>query len=185
MFKTKDIFECAKFYNTLLHRRYTITLENDFEFSFYFTSDNFFHLIGLEKLNGISCFKGKSKRAIFEQILKRKIPLKTIEEHKNYFRIINRVKYFERINKLLDRQHSKIIIDFDYDLVSDTKLLKTVFIFYAHEKSGYTHLTIGKNNTKYYPETFIYEDSKRYISGQELLNIVDIKIENMGKNKHT
>lgn len=181
MLKTKNIFECAQFYNKLLHKKYTIILENNFEFSFYFTPDNFFHLIGLGKLNDASYFKGKSKDLIFKKILKKEIPLESIEKHKNYCKIINRVKYFERIDKLLDKQRSKIIIDFDCDLVSDTKLLKTVFMFYAHEKNGYTHLTIGKDNTKYYPETFIYEDSKRYISGQELLNIGDIKIENMSK----
>ena len=179
VFKTKDIFECAQFYKTLLHKKYTITLENNFEFSFYFTPDNFFHLIGLGKLKDINYFKGKNKNLIFKKILKKEIPLESIEKHKNYCKIINRVKYFERIDKLLDKKHSKIIIDFD----SDNKLLKTVFIFYAHEKSGYTHLTIGKDNAKYYPETFIYEDSKRYISGQELLNIIDIKIEYIGKNK--
>ena len=183
VFKTKDLFECAQFYNTLLHKKYTITLEGGFQFSFYFSPDNFYHLIGLEKLNNISAFKGQSKVLIFKKLLKRQMPLKHIESHRDYPKIVNRIKFFERIDKLLDKQHSKIIIEFDSDLVQNTKLLKTVFIFYAHERSGYTHLTIGNKGGVYYPETFIYEDSKRYISGQNLLNIVDIKVEDVGKKK--
>ena len=183
VFKTKDLFECAQFYNTLLHKKYTITLEGGFQFSFFFSPDNFYHLIGLEKLNNLSAFKGQSKTVIFKKFLKRQMPLKHIEGHRDYPKIANRIRLFDRIDKLLDKQHSKLIIEFDSDLVENTKLLKTVFIFFAHERSGYTHLTIGHDEGVYYPETFIYEDSKRYINEQDLLDIVDIKVENIGKKK--
>lgn len=140
-------------------------------------------MIGLEKLSNLNDFNGLGKSRIFKKLLKKEISLKNIENHKDYHKISNRIKYFEQIDKLLDKQHSKIIINFDNSLVSNTKLLRTVFMFYAHEKSGYTHLTIGKEKEKYYPETFFHEDSKRYISGQELLNIVDIQIENINTKR--
>ena len=40
-------------------------------------------------------------------------------------------------------------------------------------------LTIGKNSKQYYPETFFYEDSNRYINEQILLDIVDISVKNL------
>ena len=182
VFKTKDVFECAQFYSTLLNKKYTITLENDFKFSFYFTPNNFYHLIGLEKLGNISAFKGKSSGLIFKKILQKEISPQIIKNHKKYGMIANRIKYFERIGDLLDKEQSKVIINFDCNLVPTTKLFNTVFIFFAHEESGYTHLTIGKDGIKYYPETFIYENSQRYVNKQDLLDITNIKIENVRKS---
>ena len=74
---------------------------------------------------------------------------------------------------------NKIIINFNKELVSDTKLDNTKFIFYKNESVGYSMLTIGKKSKQYYPETFFYEDSNRYINEQILLDIVDISVKNL------
>ena len=176
---TKNLYECAKTYNKLLHKRYTITLENNIVFSFYFTVENFFHLLGLEKIGNINEFGGKSKRVIFKMLLNGTFPIKAIQNHKRYYRLKPRVDYFESLEKLLNKQHSKIVIEFNPELVENTKLINTKYIFYAHERTGYTHLTIAKRSREYYPETFIYENSKRYISEQNLLDVLDISIEPM------
>ena len=49
-------------------------------------------------------------------------------------------------------------------------------MFFAHENTGYTHFTVAQKGNLFYPETFIYENSKRYISEQTLLDVKDIII---------
>ena len=48
--ETNNITDCAKIYNDLLGKKYTVILEDNISFSFYFTRKVFFHLLGLEKL---------------------------------------------------------------------------------------------------------------------------------------
>ena len=50
------------------------------------------------------------------------------------------------------------------------------FMFFAHENTGYTHFTVAQKGNLFDPETFIYENSKRYISEQTLLDVKDIII---------
>lgn len=177
--KTNNITDCAKIYNDLLGKKYTVILENDISFSFYFTRSSFFHLLGLEKLNGLYEFERKSKQSIYNEILSGSFPITAIENHSRYSQIVDRIIYFDSIKKHLSKQHSKLIIDFNPDLVPHCKLKNTRFMFFAHEKNGYTHFTITEKNSGYYPETFIYEDSKRYISEQILLDVKDIIIKNI------
>lgn len=49
-------------------------------------------------------------------------------------------------------------------------------MFFAHENTGYTHFTVAQKGNLFYPETFICENSKRYISEQTLLDVKDIII---------
>ena len=74
--KTNNITDCAKIYNDLLGKKYTVILENDISFSFYFTRSSFFHLLGLEKLNGLYEFERKSKQSIYNEILSGSFPIK-------------------------------------------------------------------------------------------------------------
>ena len=53
----------------------TIFLEDNISFSFYFTRKAFFHLLGLEKLNKLYEFKGKSKQIIYNEILNGTFPI--------------------------------------------------------------------------------------------------------------
>lgn len=172
--ETNNITDCAKIYNDLLGKKYTVILEGDISFSFYFTRNAFFHLLGLKKLNKLHEFKGKSKQIIYNEILNGTFPIAAIENHNQYKRIVDRIIYFDSIKKHLNKKHSKLIIDFNSDLAPGTKLKNTRFMFFAHENTGYTHLTITQKGDSFYPETFIYENSKRYISEQTLLDVKDI-----------
>lgn len=175
----ENITECAKLYETLLNKDYIFTLENNIKIKLYFSADNFYHLMGLEKLIDIEQLKGKQATKIYKQILNRNISDSIIQKSKYYYVIENRIKYFEHITDLFDFNCSnKIIVDFDVNKLSfNTKLRNTKFILYKHIENTYIHLTIG-NKSKLYPETFIIENGSQYISGQTLLDILNIEVVN-------
>ena len=180
MSPTDNIQDCAKLYNNLLNKRYYITLENGIKFEFYFTKQGFAHLLGIHKLKDIPQLRNISSEKIFKDILAGKLKHNTLKISNYYNKISDRVEHFEQILDMLDiTKSNKIIINFNKELVSDTKLDNTKFIFYKNESVGYSMLTIGKKSKQYYPETFFYEDSNRYINEQILLDIVDISVKNL------
>ena len=72
---TNNITDCAKIYNDLLGKKYTVILEDNISFSFYFTRKAFFHLLVLERLNKLYEFKGKSKQFTYNEILNGTFPI--------------------------------------------------------------------------------------------------------------
>lgn len=186
--KMKDIQECAKYYKTLMRKDYIFTLENGVVFKIFFKPSNFYHLIGLHKLKDVKQLTEhhNSLDNIYKDILSGRISVQTIENSVFYSQIKDRVEYFEKITDMLDKHKSKIIIDFDPKLIEGTELKNTEYILYRHLNSGYANLTIGKRNGNTYPETFFAEDSKRYISEQTLLDIVNIEVIDVGNgSRHT
>lgn len=182
----KNIQECAKFYETLIRKNYIFTLENDIKFTFFFKVSNFYHLIGLHKLKDIrQLVDGSlSLNKIYKNILSGELSTAVIEKSALYHKISSRVEHFEKISDMLDKNKSKIIIDFDPELIECTELQNTKYILYRHLESGYANLTLGEDKGSIYPETFFTENSKRYISEQILLDVIDIEIvENRKKEK--
>lgn len=171
------ISDCAKLYQTLLKKEYKFTLENNINFSIYFSATNFYHLLGLEKLRDIEQFKGKKPNLIYNQILNGRITDNIVFNSKYYYLIENRIKNFETLLDLLNfEKNNKIIIDFDLDKLNfKTKLTFTKYILYKRSNTDYIHLTIGLKN-KLYPETFIVETGSTYISGQTMLDILSIDV---------
>lgn len=98
----ENITECAKLYQTLLNKDYIFTLENNIKIKLYFSADNFYHLMGLEKLIDIEQLKGKQATKIYKQILSGNINDSIIQKSKYYYIIENRIKYFEHITDLFD-----------------------------------------------------------------------------------
>ena len=171
------ISECAKLYQTLLGKEYIFTLENNINFSIYFSTSNFYHLLGLEKLSDITQLKGKKPNQIYKQILSGRITDGLISNSKYYHLIESRIQYFETLSDLLNFDRSnKIIIDFDLNKLDfKTKLKFTKYILYKRSNTDYVHLTIGSKN-KLYPETFIVENGSTYVSGQTMLDILSINV---------
>ncbi len=182
----KNIQDCAKLYLNLINKRYIFSLENGIEFSVVFKSGNFAHLIGLHKLVDLNVLKKKSANLLFDEILNGTIKPSFIESSVKYYLIKNRIKYFENIFDLLNKEKTKVIVDFDKTLISgETQLDNTKYILYKIKDGGYFLLTIGNKGNGEYPETLFYEISKMYISGQNLLEISDIKIVENKKKKST
>lgn len=171
------ISECAKLYQTLLKKEYIFALENNINFSIYFSTTNFYHLLGLEKLRDIAQFKGKKPNQIYKQILNGRITDNLVSNSKYYYLIENRIKNFETLPDLLNFDRgNKIIIDFDINKLNFvSKLEFTKYILYKRSNTKYIHLTIGLKD-KLYPETFIVENGSTYVSGQTMLDILSIDV---------
>lgn len=172
-----NISECTKLYQTLLKKEYIFTLEGNIKISIYFSSANFYHLLGLEKLSDVTQLRVKKPNQVYKQILKGNISDNLISSSNYYNLIENRIKHFETILDLLSFDKSnKIILDFDMNKLNfKTKLKFTKYILYKRSNINYIHLTIGLKE-KLYPETFIVENGSKYVSGQTMLNILSIDI---------
>lgn len=183
----EDIKECAELYETLLNKDYIFTLEQGIQFKLFFKKSNFHHLLGLSKLTDVENLSLNRNTAedIYKKILKGDITSRMIENSSFYHKIKNRIVNFQNILDLLNIEKCKIIIDFDKSLLDKTNLVNTVYILYRHKNDGYVHLTLGDKGEGIYPETFFCENSKRYTSGQTLLDIVDIKILDRRKGKRS
>ena len=91
----------------MLNKRYIFSIEGNISFSIEFKKDNFHHLLGLHKLKDQQLLvirKPQNDAAkIYEKILNQEIPSKIVEQSTNYWRIENRIKYFEKIFDTLDK----------------------------------------------------------------------------------
>lgn len=185
----ENIQECAKLYKSLIGKDFIFTLGNNVKFKLYFKPSNFHHLLGLGKLTDIKGVWNGNPSNVFKEILDGQISIETIKKSTKYYKIANRVKHFEKTTDMLDKEKSKIIIDFNRDLVSGTELINTKYILYRDISlydegiGGYANLTIGEKQNKIYPETFFYEDSKKYISEQILLDIIDIEVRKSNRKR--
>ena len=174
----KDVQECAALFSKLLKKDFIFTLEGDIRFKLFFTENNFIHLLGLHKLKDISELNTKSNSAakIYKNILSGKLSVDKIQKSAFYSLIEKRIENFQEINNMLDEGKCKIIIDFDKRLIPYTDLKNTKYILYRHKNGGYVHFTMGDKGKGIYPETFFFENSKRYVTGQTLLDVKSIEV---------
>lgn len=167
--------ECVEAYQKLLGKHYILTLENGMKIEFYFAPRHFPHLIGLHYLTDtpqvIQTAKNNSA-AIYRNIRKGFITYSLLKKSKFFSKIEKRIEYFPLISGLMGQ---KIIIDFDPSKVEKTEFKARYILFKSHEL-GYLHLCLGADSKIFYPESYIYEPSKYYISEQTLLDIVHVDI---------
>lgn len=173
----ETINECARLYKTLLNKKYIFTIEHNIRFLLEFKPDNFFHLIGLEKLTDLSILQDKSPKKVFKDLCNDRILHHDIQKSNHYSKIEDRVNNFYLIKSLLNFDESnKIIIDFDKSKLDfKTKLENTKYILYRRENPFIVHLTIGSKESLY-PETYIVEKTNIYLSEQTMLDILNIEI---------
>ena len=170
-----SIQDCAKLYKTLLNKTFYFTLENNIKFKLFFKAENFVHIIGLHKLTDLKLTEQFSAKVLFKKLLNGDISNELIKNSTNYKKIQNRIYYFDNIIDMLNNKSAKIIINYDKSLVNNSKLINTKYILYKTIDECYLMLTIGKKESGEYPETLFLESTKKYISNQELLDIIDIK----------
>jgi len=168
-----SIQQCAEIYRGLTSSIVRVTLENDQVLEIIFSSENFKHLIGLHKLTDIRSISDMPAKMAFKSALKGEISKKAINS-KRYHLIQKRIMYFPLITALLS---SKVIIDFDTSLVpGGTELSNTDYMFYRIIPDGVVHLTITEGFKGFHPESFFFDPSKKYISDQQLLDIVSVEL---------
>ena len=75
-----NILECAKLYEKLLGKDYAFVIENDIKIIIHFSAENFYHLLGLEKLTDVEQLKNKQPARVYKQILSETIKSSTIQK---------------------------------------------------------------------------------------------------------
>ncbi len=178
--------ECIDIYETLTKNRYILTLENGDVIRLQFSNKHFHHLVGLHKLTDIPQVQKKpgkqSTSVIYKMLVSKKIDDKAIKRSAFYSKIKNRVAYFDLLPELLS--DCKIVVDFDMNkLAFDSELAETRYILYKRLDNGYIlHLTLQQHdNGMTSPETFFAQVDTSYLDGQDLLDVVDLKVETIKK----
>lgn len=181
-----ELKKCVQAYEELINKNYILTLENDIKIEIPFKAHHFYHLIGLQYLTDdiVQVRKTPTQTAtsIYRSIKKEHITYDDISKSKYIGKIQDRILNFPNIKDVLSH---KIIIDFDPTKVERTSV-KAKYILYKPYERTYLHLFLAADDNIFYPESFIYEPSNYYISGQNLLDIKDVEIltsENNTKKK--
>lgn len=168
-----DLQELAIYFEQFLYHQYLLTVgkrNKTLTLKLSFRADQFFHLLGLQKLIDLPDMHPRNKFAFFENA-------KSGQIHTNvatsiYFpEIENRLKYFKRIENLLKQD---IIIRFDkrkaYTSIHAQALL------YEKYQSHYIHLFFTSQNQLFHPCSFFYHSNSKYIANQEVFKILDLQI---------
>lgn len=172
------VSQCFAVYNTLLNKKYVLTLEGNIKIELFFSKKNLKHLLGLHKLTDIELVSKRSGAVVYQLIKNETINDALLQSSIQYNKIAERILYFYLIPILLN---SKIIIDFDPQKIPDayvSKLKKTDYVLYKYiDGNTIAHLTLSAAGfQKYYPETFFVEHSKMYLSDQKLLDVLRVDI---------
>lgn len=174
--------ECIQAYERLLYKEYILTLENGMLINLRFETNQFSHLIGLHYLTDVRQVQKtpvNGAAAIYQNLKKGRICYADLQKSALFDHIANRIEYFPHVNELLEQ---KIIIDFDRRKVKKTDF-KAKYILYKPHELGYLHLCLAENAKIFYPESYIYEPSKYYISEQTLLDIVNVEIKSLPRKR--
>lgn len=156
--------------STLMHKNFAILLEDGREVQFHFRRDSFHHLLGLQYLDDFPHIsKPKDKNGIVKALIRDNNLVHQIERSINYPSIEKRINNFYRVVDMLISDKCEIIIDFDKTLVPSTRVESEFFLYKTEDYQTYYMLGIAKDKRGiYYPETYIVENSKYYITGQNL-----------------
>lgn len=163
--------------NYIINAKYEDGTSEIIEFSF--KPKHFHHLIGLQHLTDIQQVKETETNpayAIYRNIVNGYIRYSALKRSAYFFKVKDRIEYFNQIESVI--LSKKLIINFDPQIVDGPTKLHSKYLFYKPIdcNNSYLHLGINTDVIEYYPETYLYEPSKRYISGQDLIEI-DIEVE--------
>ncbi len=172
------IEQCLYVYKDFLNKDFFLTLENGIVLHIFFQKSNFSHLVGLHKLKDLE-IANRTGSAIYKDLERGRITQSDLEKSDYYYLIQNRVNHFPKIDQIFGK---KIIVDFNPALLSSCKL-NAEYILYQNCGSAYIHLAIGHSVRGYYPESFFYDITPQYLSGQILLDVTEIRIEEKRRGK--
>ncbi|HIT08536.1 MAG TPA: hypothetical protein IAB55_05575 [Candidatus Merdivicinus faecavium] len=174
---------CLQAYRELLGRNFVLTLEDGEILSISFQKEHFHHLLGLHKLIDLDLvnIKRNSAAKIYKSIEKNRIDENYLKKSVRFHMMEKRLQYFPLIRGMLNGQ---VIIDFDPTALDSTHLNAVEYILFQKVKDGYIHLAFGRQeNRTVFPNTFFFEPGKRYITGQRILNITEVKVVNFLKRE--
>lgn len=171
------LLESAKVFDNLLSKDFVLVLENGLSLRVVFKREQFYHLAGLHKLEDLpelAINKRMSAGAIYKRIIRGELTEKHLKKSSFYFKVEQRIKQFALVKSLLNAQ---VVIDFDDKLLSEAKLKADYLLFKRLDSGAYLHLALRITGEISAPISFFYEQSKMYITGQKLLDVVEVRVE--------
>lgn len=166
-----NIARCAQKYAELLEKDYFLTLENGIVLHIFFKKHNFKHLLGLHKLIDLQESK-LSSGVLFKKALNGNLTDSILKKSSFYDLIADRIAAFPDVEKVFGK---KIIVDFNPLLLESCKL-EAEYLLYTQYGEGFIILSIGNTVSEEYPESFFYERTNQYLSGQLFLDVVKLEI---------
>lgn len=173
--------KCEQIFTEMLNNDYFLTLETGDILHIFFKKEHFQHLLGLHKLKDIPAAQAGAgkKQLIYKRIQRGELTMSQIRKSKYYHKIADRIQLFPMIESLFFK---KAIVDFNPALLESCKL-NAQYILYREYGTGYLQLAIGNSVSGIYPESFMYEPTKYYLSEQTLLDVVKLEIVPKTKKK--
>lgn len=169
-----NIEKLSKAIYVLSKKNFTAEIEDGTEIHLSFKPSNFYHLIGLQHLTDIpAVINAKNKGGLVKQLLKDDKLVKQVEKSAFFNSIRPRIETIDKLVEMLVSDRCEIIIDFDATILEATKLRSKYLLYKSEDNTTYFMLGIAQNQEGiYYPETYIVEPSKYYVSKQKILNCI-------------
>ena len=113
----------------------------------------------------------KNKASLIKQLLKSEMLFRQIQSSAHYAKIRPRIESFSLVTEMLLTDKCEIIIEFDKALAPEAKIKSCFLLYKTEDRTTYHILGIAMDDRGlYYPETYIVEASRYYVSGQTLLD---------------
>lgn len=185
--KTIEIYEQLRKY------KYHFEIENGISFDLNFFPEYYHHLAGFQHLTDKPhlSYQVEYTREFYAALKLGSLSEEEIKSSSKYHEIERRINSFEALLHIMNPENTKIIIDYDKDRVPS--IIEAKFFVYKRDGEPYTAsqvyyiLFIGYDEEKkrYYPATFIAEDSSLFFRGATYLDctITAIKKKKTQKQK--
>lgn len=169
-----ELKRCEQVFTQMLDKDYILTLETGEVLHIFFKKEHFQHLLGLHKLKDVPEAQAKpgQKQLIYKRIQRGQLTMNMVQKSKYYHKIKDRIQMFPMIESVFFK---KVVVDFNPALLESCKL-NAEYILYMQYGTGYLHLAIGHNVSGIHPESFIFEPTNYYLSGQTLLDVIKLEV---------
>lgn len=170
-----QIEKTIEVYERLRKNIYRISIEDGTVIDLKFFRENYHHLAGYQHLGDFPDISAplQGTDQFYREIKNKTIKESQLRQSTKFESIAKRIEFFGKLEEILMAGESKIIVEFD-----DTKvdsIIKAIYFLYKREGTPYSDdyiifiLFIGYDydKHKYFPTTYIVEDSPKYLSGQD------------------
>lgn len=173
-----QIQKTIEIYEQLRKFKYHFEIENGISFDLNFFPEYYHHLAGFQHLTDKPhlSYQVEYTREFYAALKLGSITEEEILSSSKYGEMEKRVNSFAELLHIMTPENTKIIIDYDKDRVPS--LIEAKFFIYKRDGEPFTEsqvyyiLFIGYDEEKkrYYPATFIVEDSSLFFRGATYLD---------------
>lgn len=170
----EDIETLSKVINTLLSKNFVMYIEDGRVVPFCFKPENIHHILGLQYLDDMLDIKNaKNKASFIKEFLRSARIFERIKRSAYFEKIKDRIEHLSVISDMLISDKCEVVIEFDSALLAFTTIKSKFLLYKTEDYKRYYILGIAKRGEcTYYPETYLVENSKYYVSGQTTLSCI-------------